>query len=437
MKKFPYKLLVSFLFLSFNINSLQAQMSDLSLDILLDSKTPNVRSTVKFTIIINNAGKDDATGVAIHTELGNGYDEITPTKKEGIKAGNTINWSELTVPAYSNIFLHLKARVLSSGDYNCKIEIVASDNEDPNSDPGSGFDTDDLEDKRADDDELDIDYITPIPSDFDKDNVFDIDDLDDDNDGIPDKDESYGVNPDDDFDKDGTPVYLDDNDNNFDIGDNNDTAETFFDFDNDGIPNHLDYDADNDGILDIYESGHHVPENIVKGKIISNSDDFGVDGLYNKFETAQNSGKLIYELLNTDNDENANFLDTDDDNDGILTKDENADPNNDGNPEDAVDTDKDGVPDYLDNDSNGSIAQVKKQNVLIENESDEVKTATISAKGRVYDVKLFTDKGIEVTPSIQTIGNLIQLDISNLESGTYFLQFKSANKVNIKKMIID
>lgn len=437
MKILPNKLLLSFLLLSLSFSSIKAQSSDLSLDLLLDSKTPNVRSTIKFTIVINNAGKDEATGVAVHAELGNGYDEITPLKKQGIKAGSAINWSQLTIPAYSNVFLHFTTKVLSTGDYNCKIEIVASDSEDPNSDPGSGFDTDDLEDRRADDDELDIDYITPIPSNFDKDNVFDIDDLDDDNDGIPDKDESHGVNPDDDFDKDGTPVYLDDNDNNFDIGDNNEAAETFFDFDNDSIPNHLDYDADNDGILDVYESGHHITETIFKGKIISDAEDFGVNGLYNKFETAQNSGKLIYEILNTDNDENANFLDTDDDNDGILTKDENADPNGDGNPEDAVDTDKDGIPDYLDNDSDGSTVTVRKENVLIEDESQQIKTATITAKGRVYDVKLFTNKGIEVTPNIQTIGNLIQLDISSLESGTYFLQFKSANKVNIKKMVID
>lgn len=44
-----------------------------------------------------------------------------------------------------------------------------------------------------------------------------------------------------------------------------------------------------------------------------------------------------------------NYLDADDDNDGIPTRDENADPNGDGNPEDALDSDGDGIPDYLDN----------------------------------------------------------------------------------------
>ncbi len=51
----------------------------------------------------------------------------------------------------------------------------------------------------------------------------------------------------------------------------------------------------------------------------------------------------------TDRDGSPNYVDADDDNDGIPTRDENADPNGDGNPEDALDTDGDGIPDYLDN----------------------------------------------------------------------------------------
>ncbi len=53
----------------------------------------------------------------------------------------------------------------------------------------------------------------------------------------------------------------------------------------------------------------------------------------------------------TDEDGSPNFLDNDDDGDGTLTKDENPDPNGDGNPEDALDTDGDTIPDYLDPDN--------------------------------------------------------------------------------------
>ncbi|MEZ5227840.1 MAG: FG-GAP-like repeat-containing protein [Acidimicrobiales bacterium] len=50
----------------------------------------------------------------------------------------------------------------------------------------------------------------------------------------------------------------------------------------------------------------------------------------------------------TDGDTTPNELDADDDGDGIPTASENADPNSDGDPRDALDSDRDGQPDYLD-----------------------------------------------------------------------------------------
>lgn len=55
----------------------------------------------------------------------------------------------------------------------------------------------------------------------------------------------------------------------------------------------------------------------------------------------------------TDGDGLPNFIDPDDDGDNVLTKDENPDPNGDGNFDDAQDTDADGIPDYLDADDDG------------------------------------------------------------------------------------
>ena len=50
----------------------------------------------------------------------------------------------------------------------------------------------------------------------------------------------------------------------------------------------------------------------------------------------------------TDGDTFPNYLDADDDGDSLATSAENADPNGDGDPRDAVDSDRDGQPDYLD-----------------------------------------------------------------------------------------
>lgn len=417
-------------------NGINAQTSDLSIEMMADNTLPYIRSNIKFTITVNNAGPDEATGVSVINEFGSGYGNITIVSDNGIAAGNTVSWYDLKIPPNSNVFLHFTAKVLASGNYGNKAEITASDSYDPNSDPGASFEDNDLNDRYFDDDEVELTTVVPIPSNFDNDRLFDFDDIDDDNDGIPDTLESNGIDPDADFDEDGTPVYLDDNDDNFDIGDDDEIVSSFFDLDADNIPNHLDYDSDGDGLFDIYEAGIKEVEANLKGRINGSFLSFGSNGLYNALETAPDSGLLGFILLNTDEDGDPNFLDTDDDNDGIPTIDEEADPNGDGNPDDAKDSDNDGFPDYLDSDT--SIASNKQEVVAIDEYQEELpRTASIRLNSSSIEVKLFTERGIEVTPEVQRVGNLVQLDISNLVSGVYFLQFKSNGKLEIKRMVIN
>lgn len=85
------------------------------------------------------------------------------------------------------------------------------------------------------------------------------------------------------------------------------------DTDGDAIINALDGDDDGDGILSFWE-GYNKP----------------------------------LPSVDTDSDGTPDYLDKDDDNDGIQTRDENADPNADGQPDDAADADGDSIPDYLD-----------------------------------------------------------------------------------------
>ena len=55
-----------------------------------------------------------------------------------------------------------------------------------------------------------------------------------------------------------------------------------------------------------------------------------------------------YGALDTDEDGFADYLDPDDDNDGIFSLFEGTDPDGDFDPADAIDSDGDGTPDYLD-----------------------------------------------------------------------------------------
>lgn len=88
--------------------------------------------------------------------------------------------------------------------------------------------------------------------------------------------------------------------------------------------------------------------------------DQDLDGLFSIYEDTDNDGTMAND--DTDGDGKANFIDFDDDNDGISTKYESADVNNDGNPADAIDTDNDGTPNYLDDDDDGDGILTKNEN---------------------------------------------------------------------------
>ncbi|MDO5971841.1 hypothetical protein Q4Q35_18720 [Flavivirga aquimarina] len=79
--------------------------------------------------------------------------------------------------------------------------------------------------------------------------------------------------------------------------------------------------------------------------VLTEDDD---DGIPAELEDRNNNGNL--EDDDTDGDTIPNYLDADDDGDNVLTKDENPDPDEDGDLSDAQDTDGDGTPDYLDSD---------------------------------------------------------------------------------------
>ena len=113
-------------------------------------------------------------------------------------------------------------------------------------------------------------------------------DIDDDNDGILDRIEFDRVsNPNADNDGDGNPNWLDLDFPGF-VDVNNDFRNDNFDRDLDGIPNHLDLDSDGDGILDLVEAGHNVPDLNNNGRV--DLVNVGANGFLNTLETAVDNG---------------------------------------------------------------------------------------------------------------------------------------------------
>ena len=207
--------------------------------------------------------------------------------------------------------------------------------------------------------------------DTDGDGVPDADDLDDDNDGIPDTSE---VDPSlvGDSDDDGVLDYEDPDFVTCTDADANGVCDELpesVDFDQDGIANHLDLDADGDGVNDLVEGGGEDTngDGLVDDFVDGNGDGLndayaasplplpntdGTDGP--DFLDVDDDGDGVNTIFegptaqDTDGDGTPDYLDADDDGDGMPTVDENADPNGDGDPADALDTDGDGTPDYLD-----------------------------------------------------------------------------------------
>lgn len=199
-------------------------------------------------------------------------------------------------------------------------------------------------------------------TDTDNDGITNLNDIDDDNDTILDIDEYNGLDPLDDDDADLIPNYRD---TDFGTDANNDGVVDVFDFDNDAIPNHLDLDSDNDGVLDIVETGNTTQDTSNNGMT---NNDVGTNGLDDTLENNDTFNALTtYTITNTDGNGNPNFLDIDADDDGIVDNIEAQLTDNYIPPNDAVgalgvdtaypngilpiDTEGDGVLDYIDTDS--------------------------------------------------------------------------------------
>ncbi len=199
---------------------------------------------------------------------------------------------------------------------------------------------------------------------------------DTDGDGIDDRDEVLDLNNPRDIDGDGKIDALEssilDNDNDG-VDDQHDPAD-----DDACIPNATgdDCDADNDGLTNAQE------DLLGTDKYKADSDNDGINDIYEV-------GSDLDNPLNTDGDDNIDAMDPDDDNDGILTKDENPDPNGDNNPDDAIDTDEDGVVDYLDNDNDCQDSCSETQS-CIENQCVD-NCSTDSPNGYCSDGDICTD----------------------------------------------
>jgi uncharacterized repeat protein (TIGR01451 family) len=113
-------------------------LADLSLSKTASTTTPDVGSSVNFTITLNNGGPNAATGVEVTDILQPGYTYSTSSATLGSYNNTSHIWSVGTIPASSNAVLTITAVVNTAGPYSNAAEVTKSDVFDPDSTPNNG-----------------------------------------------------------------------------------------------------------------------------------------------------------------------------------------------------------------------------------------------------------------------------------------------------------
>lgn len=278
-------------------------------------------------------------------------------------------------------------------------------------------------------------------TDTDGDGVADYLDIDSDDDGVPDNVEAQttaGYT---------RPSGEDANGNGLDDAYETGGLQGLFPIDTDGdsLPDYLDEDSDNDNIPDNIEAHDNNGDGIAD--ILFTGGDADNDGLDDGYEGSSTVDvdvndeidDPINDLPNTDNDAESDYRDTDDDDDGIASVDE--DLNGDGNYLND-DSDADGIPNYLDPDLGVQGETVEVFNVITPNGDNVHDVLRIDGLENYPDntVRIYNRWGVSVftTKAYGTDGNVFDgtsqgrvtvSQDSQLPVGTYFylIDYKEPN----------
>jgi len=273
------------------------------------------------------------------------------------------------------------------------------------------------------------DSITLRDCDMDNDTHTNNVDLDTDNDGIVDILEAQGTDIDFDGQVDypipGDPTSMIDNDNdglsdNYDLNQGG-TPIPNPDTDSDGLFDFRDIDADNDGIVDYIEAQTTFGP---IGQSGTDSDGDGIDDAYDTDDLiAIGLGGLngTYIIpVNTEGEDNPDYIDTNADNDADSDYVEGWDMNNDRIPDtpySGTDADLDGLDDAFDNNNNSTDATNGNQTAY---NFPDMDTPGGDRDWREICTRLTLtkDDGLDLTPQHFVVGEDITYDIYVTNSGT-------------------
>ncbi|HMQ96940.1 MAG TPA: DUF11 domain-containing protein [Candidatus Nanoperiomorbaceae bacterium] len=144
--------------------------ADLELNKSVSNSTPMVGEQITFTVTLTNDGPVAATGVVVTDQLPSGYTLVSADASTGTYNPATGDWTVGTIAANDTETLILTVTVNATGEYTNYAEVTASNEDDPDSTPDNGVDTDgdgDCSDDNGDEDDGDCVEVTPqMPGDL-------------------------------------------------------------------------------------------------------------------------------------------------------------------------------------------------------------------------------------------------------------------------------
>jgi uncharacterized repeat protein (TIGR01451 family) len=123
-------------------NTSSASVADLSLTLSVNNSNACPGSTVIFVILVHNSGPALATGIKVKDKIPDGYTYISSSTVAGSYDNSSGIWDFDSLVKDRFASLTIEATVNGAGDFMNLAEIIASDQEDPDSKPADGVDTD-------------------------------------------------------------------------------------------------------------------------------------------------------------------------------------------------------------------------------------------------------------------------------------------------------
>ncbi len=118
-------------------------VTDISITNTVDNLSPSVGDQIVFTITINNAGPNDATGLVVEDLLATGYSFVAATASAGTYDDVVGSWNVPNLNSGISETLQIIALVLPNGDYRNTAELIALDTYDPDSTPDNKVSSED------------------------------------------------------------------------------------------------------------------------------------------------------------------------------------------------------------------------------------------------------------------------------------------------------